>query len=624
MTEFIPQISLTTSALKNVRLEKILGRFRAENRRSYFAAYLILIIWCFPLYGHFHTRGGIWVDWEWFLAYFQALHTTLLDFGQFPGFNPWMYLGTPIWGTPGIGPLTHFLPLVLLAGPLYGMKLGIVFTYFISFEGGLTLGRRLFNNPLAAIIGGLLYSLNTAMAAHWELGHVCFASYVLAPWLILFILDLPTRRWAGAAAGAIAGLMIQYGVHYFMIYALTLAGILTVATIIKHRAYRPGLRFGVQFILAALLVSATRLFPLLEVLHDTLPERLSPPWAVNWDAFESMFLIPSLGPIEDDWMQIVHANHLLRLSSMEFYAYAGMLVIALALFSLRWGIRFYHIGALISLALVLGNAYWWQPSRYLALIRPYDSMWVFTRWRILVLACLALAAAAGLDQIIDWTKRPHRRPWWPRLTRLAAWALPLELVILLFPSWADNVCNYREQPITRETLGLPQTSHMLSVIKVIKGGTEFSYYYSVFRSNVGVKAGYDPVFGYITQPSIRVAYGDRNYRGEYLIDDKPVTPDYWSPNRLRFSNLPPEAELRINLNPGRGWFNGAEPLFTDYKLFELNQLFTVIVPPSGSVDLNYVPPGLKKGFIVSLGAGLILLAMFLRERRRLPGHRTGQ
>ena len=593
-----------------------LRRWRPEDRWACLGAYALLLAWCLPLLVGTDTRGSpVYVDWEWFLSYYQVLRTTLVEHLQFPGFNPYMYLGSPLWANPQLGPISHFTPLVLLFGALYGMKLGFVVSFLIAFEAARALGRELFDSPLAAVIAGLLYALNTGLASHLIIGHGCFTAYCLAPLLVLYCLRLTSHPWSGAMAGAVAGLMVHYGIHYYMTHALAMCGLLTLCLGISRRAWRALFRFGLQFGLALVLVSAIRLVPILELMAD-FPRKLSVPYGVNAQALWQMFFVPALDPMAFK-LTIVSERIMYHLIAGEFHAYAGMLALLVALLSLRWGVRFFHVGVLLSLLLLLGTDQPWHLSRWLGAVPPFDSMWVVTRWRVVLLACLAFAAGQGIDRILAWC-RTRQTPAAPRLAAVLAWALPLELIILLMPAWAAVITPHRELPMDRGQLGIPHTEHMIAVrqIQRVWRGEKSTAYHAMFGANLGAANGYEPLFGYLPARSARTFVGHPAYRGEFSVDGREVRPVRWSPNRVRLEGLTPGASLEVNLNPGRGWSLNGEDIFAGYRLFELQRRFVVKVPASGMVELSYTPPGLAAGAWATVGAGLLLLAWIRLERRR--------
>ena len=330
-----------------------------------------------------------------------------------------------------------------------------------------------------------------------------------------------------------------------------------------------------------------------------------------------MFLVPSLGPTFP-WLTVKHQTLPIHLFSNEFYAYAGFLVLLFAIASLRKGFRWYHGGLLLSFLCLLGNTQVWHLSAWLAKIPPFNSLWVFLRWRLMVLACLAFCAAQGIDLFLTWLhQNPTPLKQW--LSRGLPWLLPLELVILLIPSWSAGINLYPPHPLSRQTFKLPKTLQMLSiqVYHHPELRPKIPLFHPLFQNNIGAVQGYDPLFGYAPAPSYRRYHGHPHYRGEYSIDEAPVTPTLWSPNRILFRKLPPGKTLDVNLNPGRGWSLNGLPLFEKLGTFELEKYFRVRVPPSGVVDLRYTPPGLTLGISVSILSLLVLLLGWNRERKRM-------
>ena len=588
-------------------------QWRSDEHRASLLAYALLFFWCLPLFFSPNTIGVL--DWDWFTAYFTVLRSTLLEHGQFPGYNPFMYLGSPLWANPQIGPLSLFTPFVLLFGPLTGIKLGIACAYWLSYESGRALGRRLFEAPQSAVLFGLLYALNTALAAHWVMGHLCFVAYPLAPWLILWCLRLGEDRWAGLKAGLMAGLMVQMGLHYYVVYVFFLAGLLTLWLSFRDRLWTFLPRFVGLGLTAFLAMTAIRLFPMLQVLGD-FPRQLKAPFSLGFSALKAAFFTPAVSP-NTIWLKLNTPRLLMTISANEFYAYVGFGVLALALLSLRRGLRWWHVGAVLSLALLLGSTAFWHPSRWLGMFPPFKSMWNLLRWRMVVLVCVGLAAAHGVDIWLPWL-REKAGDWGGRIAWAVVFLVALELVVVLSPSWKKGLSHTRFPNLTRQQLRLPDKDKapFLSMHSWKPSKRAVAQYTPLFRLGVGSVRGYEPLFGYLPARSIRRFPGHRGYRGEYTIRGKAVRPVLWSPNRLVFKGLPVGQALHINLNPGRGWSSNGEPLFVGWKVFELKRPFVVLVPPSGKVELRYTPPGLWTGVVVSLLCALLLFGFWFWERKQ--------
>ena len=580
-----------------------------DDWRQCFLSYILLTLWCIPLFLKSDMYGIL--DWDWFTSYFYAVRESVIGYGQFPGYNPWMSLGSPLWANPQIGPVSYLTPFVLVLGPVTGLKWGLWFGYLLSFEGGRALGRHLFRTKEAAIIAGLLFALNGALAAHLVMGHFCFAAYPLSAWLILFFLNMHDDPKASLYAGLTAGLMVHIGLHYYVVYIFLFCAMLAAYQTLKTKKWWVTLQFSGLFLLCFFFVASIRLFPILSVMSD-FPRSISLPYALNLDILWRMFLIPAVGPAQT-WLTLPYQGQLFRVSGCEFYAFAGYITLLLSLFSLRKGIKFFHVGAGLSFLLTLGNTAFWLPSSWLSHIPPFRSMWVFTRWRVLLLACLALCAAHAIDILLQERDEASSLRWW----KIAVWLAPLELIVLLMPGWYQHVLTTHFPNVSRTSLKLPQTKHMLSKRRMLyrKGG--LPTYYALFRENIGVVGGYEPLFGYGPTRSIRWYTEHPSYKGEYTVDGKrPVQPTYWSPNHIQFSGLPAGHFLLINLNPGKGWQRNGEPIFTKLKSFALRRHFAVKIPASGKIDLRYRPPGLTSGLWVTMLCGLIGLLLWLRQRKQ--------
>lgn len=581
--------------------------WRPHDRRECLVAYLLLALWCLPLYISFETRGPLSSDWEYFLSYFEAFRKTVLEYREFPGLNPWNSLGSPLWANPQIGPLSHFGLLVLLFGTLPGLKLGMVLGTFLAFETARALGRRLFETPTAPVIVGLLYALNGALAAQLTRGQLCFGSYFLAPLLVLAVLQLGERRWAGLLAGLVSGVMVHYGVHYFVLHVLTLSAILAIAHTLRQGAWRPALRFAALFALTFVAVAAVRLVPMLTLLMAH-PRDVQVPLSLGGSLLLRALFSPSLGPASH-WMEAGPGRF--PIGSWELVAYAGVGVWLFALLSLRWGLRFYHVGAALAFWLMLGNSSSLHLSRWIDRLPPFDSAWLVFRWRVVLLCCLAYAAARGVDR---WLVAP-RPAAAPHFRRWVVWLLPLELLLLLGPSWFRYVTPAKHREITRQELKLPATSEMLAVRVHFTPSGDRSIF-ALVRANVGTKLGYEPLFGYGIPTNARVYRGHPAYHGELSVQGRRVAPAHWSPNRIVARGLPVGQRLEVNLNPGRGFWVNGRPYFRKLRLFALERRFIVEVPSSGVVKIEYRTPGLSSGLWASLSAGLLLLGWFLFERRR--------
>ena len=359
-----------------------------------------------------------------------------------------------------------------------------------------------------------------------------------------------------------------------------------------------------MFFVALLAVCGTRLFPALAIFRD-FPHDTVPALGSCVPALARMFFVPTFEP--GAWLHLGRPPHTLAVGTWEFYAYAGFVSTTLAVFSLRQ-VRFFHVGLVIGLILMLGATSQWHPSYWIAKVPPFKTMWVVYRWRIMVLATLAFAAGAGTLWILT---RASGRRW----VRWLVWLAPIEMVVVLLPSWLNHVSPNQDISISRAEVGLPDTEHALSVRQLRKNKPPRVLWYEMTKANVASAYGYEPLFGYWWEFKTRRVYrGHPRYEGEFVVNGSSVQPTRWAPARIEFSSLPAGSALSINLNPGRGWSLNGEPIFSDMRAFEPQKPFVVTVPPSGNVMLTYRPPGLQFGTWVSLCCGVLTLLFLWMTR----------
>ncbi|HSG98628.1 MAG TPA: hypothetical protein VLB27_01175, partial [candidate division Zixibacteria bacterium] len=82
------------------------------------------------------TQWGIH-DWELFSAMGEIPRTLLLQFGQFPYWNPYIGGGNILFHHPEVATLTPLYLLPLLFGAIIGLKLQVTLCYFLGFWGSV-------------------------------------------------------------------------------------------------------------------------------------------------------------------------------------------------------------------------------------------------------------------------------------------------------------------------------------------------------------------------------------------------------------------------------------------------------------------------------------------------------
>jgi hypothetical protein len=190
--------------------------------------------------------------------------------GELPGWNPGIFLGTPLFASYGAGAL-H--PLVAALTPLRtfaafqvlvlaSLAAAAVFTYVYV--------RRLGGHPVGAYFAGLSFALGPYLVGH--LGDT--ATVVAAPALPLLLLaaeallDRPTPAKLAGLAGATALLLVSGSPEAARAGLALLAGRVLVAALDARAARGPRLRAAAVAVGAGVLLAAPQLVPTLLAARD--------------------------------------------------------------------------------------------------------------------------------------------------------------------------------------------------------------------------------------------------------------------------------------------------------------------------------------------------------------------
>jgi hypothetical protein len=539
-----------------------------------------------------HPEGFGFGDWDFLLDKFEALRRTILIWGQFPWWNPWSRGGFPLAVEPQVGSVSMATPLVLTLGTTIGLRLSAILCLLIAVEGTYRLAWLWFREPWASAATALVYGLNGAILISVSLSYVLVMSYCSVPWLAYFTYRIGQRFSDGLWLGFWLAFAVMNGIQYPTLYAGPLLALIWIRA---FRVQPPQRRVALlRHTLAALgaffLLCGWRLSTMLLVLGDDKRERVT--W---WDESPVSFLDYLLSRPSPDWTSQVSAAGGAVFGDLT--CYVGPVVLSLALLSLALGWRWWHTQALVCFWLALGMLHWYQPSYWLVDWPFFGSAHVVTRWRIMALLGLGLAAGSVLAR---WRASPR-----PGLRAVA-------MVLVGVIAGDFLVLGYQQLPRAFSQPPDPALSPGPPVPQIVNVRDGLGYPCTL--RGYGVIRGYEPMLSYYRNaPTLRRAREDPDYRGEAWTESGPIRPVFWSPNRLIFQVLPGQT-VHINQNPGSWWWANGQPAFPGRRCAEPMVPFTVTADAQGRLVLEIHPRGLAFGIGLHV-LGAILLALAWLGRR---------
>jgi hypothetical protein len=192
-------------------------------------ALIVVLAWCLP---YFTTGNRIELgDFSFFAQSYEAMRISILEYHQFPWWNPWMSGGFPLYANPQTGVISIQTILVLIFGSVAGLKLSLVLYTIAGYFSMFILLHRYFKiRPPVAIPLSLAWILSSFFVAHLP-SHYTFVWYLLIP---LFIyLSLVAKTWRGGIVlGGAFAIMALSAVHNPLFQIGLVSGIILIIRLV--------------------------------------------------------------------------------------------------------------------------------------------------------------------------------------------------------------------------------------------------------------------------------------------------------------------------------------------------------------------------------------------------------
>jgi len=214
---------------------------------AFFAGLFLIALWEVPYI--FVDNRIEWGDFSMFMQGYEAIRITVLQYGQFPWFNPWMAAGTPLYANPQIGVFSLQTLLVFIFGTSAGIKLSVALYTLIGYSSMCLLLRRYFKADW--VITGLLslaWVLNSFFIAHIP-SHYTFIWYMITPLFIYLALTFDRKKYGGLLLGGAFAAMALSQVHNPFFHISLLTAVIILIRLVRN--YKKPKAILLQLVVAA-------------------------------------------------------------------------------------------------------------------------------------------------------------------------------------------------------------------------------------------------------------------------------------------------------------------------------------------------------------------------------------
>ncbi len=583
---------------------------------------VIAVVFCWPVFNHIDYWGI--QDWDAFLARSGVSRATVVEFGQFPLWNPYANGGIPHLAQPEINIFSITFLFELLFGVLAGDKLSIAFHLFVGLSGCYCLARHYALETPAALLSAFVFMLSSMYALTLTEGMIAGYAIGYMPWSLLYFLKaMDEFSYVFAAVLVLTVMWLGGGIYPFCLMLLfcgtyALFGVIWGGYALKKAA-------GVLLVISVLtfLLGAIKFLPALEFTSQ-YPRASSMYCGFSLEAlFYGLFgrdqLLTAIDGKSDATGFLYGFSH----SMDEVGMYIGLLPFGLFLLGLgRCGKRYLPLAGSLVIFLWLAFGYRSEPLSLWGLVHkipPYSIMRTAERFRYVFMLCLALFAGMGLQGLVALLGRRFPGRKWPaRLAMALTVLILLDLGMVNTPIFHDA---FAIPPFALPAAGPfvqvsgwpsydengPQPNPADNLPHLTNGAG-----FPAFLANRGTIMAYESM----PVPTNARPISAPNYRGEVYLEGTSGEARYslWSPNRLVVAvKAEGNGLVVINQNYYPGWHStGGMPVESVDGLLGMQ-----ITPQVQQVELYYLPSSFVVGTIIS-AITIVLMGGWYWQLQRLP------
>ncbi len=332
-------------------------------------------------------------DWQYYHHQWEAGYAAVMRDGEWPLWDPWHCGGVFLYGDPQAQLYSPFFVLALLTGTVAALKIMLVVHTAAGFAGAYVVARRaLGTGKLGAMLAGVVFSTCGFFAWHESGGHVGFVPFYLLPWVWLAWRKACEQwRYSAAVAGLMALTIFEGGIYPLAYFTVLIAfdGAIQLAT--QWRRWKSILVAGVVSGVLAGLMGAFRLWPIMDTMGDY------PRPTAERDVLSFAELCAMLTSFAHDYKLPGHEYVWAEYGS--FIGWSGFLMALVGLVYAGQKHRWLLVSAVFFGAMTMGHFSDYSPWALLHKLPVFGSLRVPSRFVVVLVFFLALAAGLALDKL---------------------------------------------------------------------------------------------------------------------------------------------------------------------------------------------------------------------------------
>jgi hypothetical protein len=513
----------------------------------------LTLIFTFPLYFSL-TKLGIH-DWDQHIFYEAIPRATILQYMQFPLWNPWQCGGNVLLANPQSSFLTIHFPLTLLFGEVIGTKLAIPLYLFIGLLGMWFVCKKLQMSPIAAYFPPVILMLSGIYAIRIAVGHTNWFHLAWIPWVFLFYLRTQ-EKWIYIipASFLLALIFLGGGIHPFAITGILLGvyAVVTTLTDWKEHKAKPIMIFALLFIVW-IPFAAVKLFPMIAVYGEMLPLEQN-----DIQPLSMAILFDALTNHEKTITDVYYAEYSANNSSVdnenaddpfpwywhEYYGYIGILPLILFMITAFFLFKKYA-GYLLSVVFIFFvmlsqqlSPKMWHSIQSIPFANVFHGP-----SRFLFSALFFIAVVIGFG--ISWIENKKIK------------YAPVLLAVLLLFIVGDLITSNADYVVEGFSIEPTQGIEKRDFYTIYAETEESSSQYQAFLNNNGIWNCYERFHplqvALPKESSAGEQYG--NYHGEayFYETNEALEISEFSPNKITMKVLNKEGTVMLNQNYVSGW-----------------------------------------------------------------------